>query len=233
MIIPVDRDFVGRINMNNSLASLFVPFHQLIDQMSIPEDSPTFLRSRIDAIRPEWTNEQWVRSMFRSPVEHSSHISRSERHQGIRSNEEWGWGWVKGKDISTRRTAVELFRREEFFFVLAGEFDIVTDSHLIRLERLSDEDREFLLVCRTEIVPSWTLLIIDLNGCSEEFARQKWSLYRVWFDMNANVNDLHVLQISVDHFQCQSNRAKIGLAEGHCFERKPRRSKDWICLCPS
>ena len=53
MIIPVDRDFVGTINMNNSLASLFVPFHQLIDQMSIPEDSPTFLRSRIDAIRPE------------------------------------------------------------------------------------------------------------------------------------------------------------------------------------
>ena len=44
--------------------------------------------------------------------------------------------------------------------------------------------------------------------------------------MNANANDLHVLQISVHHFQCQSNRAKIGLAEGHCLERKPRRSKD-------
>ena len=80
---------------------------------------------------------------------------------------------MKGKDISTRRTAVELFRREEFFFVLDGEFDIVDDSHLIGLERLSDEDREFLLVCRTEIVPSWTLLIIELNGCSEEFERQK------------------------------------------------------------
>ena len=53
---------------------------------------------------------------------------------------------VRGRDGRARRTAVEFFRPGEFSFVLAVEIDIVDDSHSIGIERLSDEDREFLLV---------------------------------------------------------------------------------------
>jgi hypothetical protein len=45
------------------------------------------------------------------------------------------------------RSAVELFRPGEISFVLAEEFDIVDDrQHSVDIERLTDENREFLLV---------------------------------------------------------------------------------------
>ena len=62
-----------------------------------------------------------------------------------------------------------------------------------------------------KIVPSWPLLIIDLDGSSEEFEMQKWSLCRDWSEMNAKANEQHVLQIFVDHSQCQSPRTRIVL----------------------
>jgi hypothetical protein len=47
----------------------------------------------------------------------------------------------------TPRGFVELFRPGEFSFVLAEDFDIVDDrQHSVPIERLSDENREFLLV---------------------------------------------------------------------------------------
>jgi hypothetical protein len=56
------------------------------------------------------------------------------------------------------RSAVELFRPEEISFVLAEDFDIVDDrQHSVGIERLSDENREFLLglkglfSCQTKI----------------------------------------------------------------------------------
>ena len=73
-----------------------------------------------------------------------------------------------------RGSAVEFFWPGEFSFVLAGDFDIVDAGDLISVERLSDEDRQFLVglnglfSCESEIVPSWSLLIIDLNCSSEE-----------------------------------------------------------------
>ena len=63
--------------------------------------------------------------------------------------------------------------------------------------------------CPTEIKPSWTLSIIVLTGSSDEFAIQKWSLYRVRYGINAHTKEHHVLHVVVDHFQCQSILAHI------------------------